>query len=139
MSKTAAMVQAKIVLAGGAGVAGAVSLACQKVFAQFDPPIVTGNYSDVRAANAAAGNGCQAEHHVPNNCFQSDRGNSASNVSGAENYSEETGFCYNVFDDQSQGTEHKFLTDAERAFSQSNALDGEDKTLGQWLDKMENE
>ena len=43
-------------------------------------------------------------------------GNNATNIPGASGYTEGGGFAYSVYDDQSAGTEHKFLTDAARNF-----------------------
>lgn len=135
----AAMVQAKIVKAGGAGLADAE---CAAIFAQFDPPIVVGTYDSVSSARRSdvAENGksspmynSQSEHQCANSCFQSTRGDSGSNIPGCSNYTEGGAPAYNLYDDQSAGTEHKVMTDAAREFMQTNP----DATLGDYLDHME--
>ncbi len=131
----AAMVPAVITLAGGAGMT--LADACAKIFAQFDPPIVTGTYSAVsrqrQRANARARRqrrrsgyeNNQSEHYVPNSALQKSRG--GANVPGAQKYTEGSGFAYSVYDDQSRGTEHKWLTDRAardaRSFSPNPTLE----------------
>jgi hypothetical protein len=142
-----AMVAALVVLAGGAGVA--FDTECAKVFAEFDPPIVAGTYDQVSkkrqdANTAAAEQGTtsgfekqQSEHMSANSNFQSDRGNNASNIQGASGYSEGHGYSYNVYDDQSQGTEHRWLTDAAIATADRAKAAGGPHTLKDSLDAAE--
>jgi hypothetical protein len=146
MPKTSGMVQAKVVKAGGAGAAADENLDCAAVYAQFDPPIVAGTYSSVSSqrqeANADQGAESpfqkqQSEHMVPNSCLQESRGVNSSNIPGASNYTEGTGFTYNVYDGQSQGTEHKWLTDEARDFAQQLEEEGRNAPLSEWLDKAE--
>jgi hypothetical protein len=142
-SQTAsAMVPLQIILAGGTGMS--FEEACAKVFAEFDPPIVFGTYNEVSAARRKANGELgdespyrnqQSEHILANSAFQSDRGNSASNIAGASNYSEGGAASYNVYDDQSEGTEHRFLTDEARSFEKSLS---ESPTVGERLDAAEN-
>lgn len=122
-----AMSPAQFILSGGAGVEGFED-ACAKVFAQFDPPIVCGTYSGVSQARRDANNelgsdspyrNCQSEHMIANSAFQGERGNVATNIPGASGYSEGSAFAYSVYDDQSAGTEHKFLTDAAKDYDLS--------------------
>ena len=131
----AAMVPAQIILSGGAGMA--LADLCAKI---FQPLIVTGTYSSVskkrRTANAEAKSrnttsgyeNNQSEHYVPNSALQQSRG--GANVPGGGNYTEGSAFSYSVYDDQSRGTEHKWLTD--RAASDASAL-GPRPTLEQQL------
>lgn len=120
-----AMVPLQVVLAGGTGMS--FDDACEAIFQEFDPPIKCGTYSKVssdrRATNkenpSSKYKNHQSEHMVSNSSLQGDRGVNASNVPGAEGYSEGTGFAYSAYDDQSPGTEHKFLTDAARDFDQA--------------------
>ena len=123
---SAAMVPLQVVLAGGAGMD--FDEFCQKVFQEFDPPIVTGTYSSVSRDRQRTNNELgddspyrnnQSEHMVANSSIQGERGNNATNIPGASGYTEGGGFAYSVYDDQSAGTEHKFLTDAARAFDQA--------------------
>jgi hypothetical protein len=141
------MVPAQVILAGGAGVAN-FNDECAKVFAAFSPPIVSGTYSSVSSQRQAdvAENGSdspyknqQSEHFVPNSNLKNGPGRGGENIPGGGDYSEGTGFTYNVYDDQSQGTEHKWLTDAERQYAQE--LEGQtppqNASLNDWLDRME--
>jgi hypothetical protein len=140
------MTPAQIVLAGGAGVDFAAK--CAKVYAEFDPPIVTGSYSAVsrarQEANAEARNAGtksgfenqQSEHMCPNCNLQSSRGDSSTNIGGASGYTEGGGFTYNVYDDQSQGTEHRWLTDAECHFADTIAARDKPASIGEWIDHM---
>lgn len=129
---SAAMVPAQVVLAGGAGLTSEVQTACDKVFAQFDPPIVTGKYGKL---DIAAGQ--QREHGVANSAVQGTRGNSATNVPGASGYTEGGGFCFTVFDGQSAGTEHKWLTDAAKEFHESLQAAGKRGTLRDHLNQSQ--
>jgi len=126
------MVPAQVVLAGRSGLTAAVQAACEKVYAQFDPPIVTGKYSSLDIAK-----GQQREHGVANSAMQSERGKSASNVPDAPGYTEGGGFCFTVFDGQSQGTEHKWLTDAAKEFHEKLSAQGKGGTLKEHLDQSQ--
>lgn len=139
------MVAAQVVLAGGAG---AGSAECASIYAQFNPPIVSGTYSSVSSSrqehvrehgDASPFKNQQSEHFIPNSNFMEGPGRTGPTVPGAGNYSEGTGFTYNVYDDQSQGTEHKWLTDAERDFATRLESQGQNATAGEWLDNMEGE
>jgi hypothetical protein len=121
-----AMVPLQVVLAGGTGMS--FDDACEKIFQEFDPPIITGTYSGVSRArqktNAELGDASpyqnnQSEHMLANSAFQGERGVNASNIAGASKYTEGSAFSYSVYDDQSAGTEHKFLTGAAREFDQT--------------------
>lgn len=135
----AASVPLQVILAGSAAMT--FDEACAQIFQEFDPPIVTGTYSSVsrqrQAANknAKANNttsgyeNCQSEHYVPNSVMQYSRG--GQNISGGGSYTEGSAFSYSVYDDQSAGTEHKWLTD--RAKKDAAAL-GDNPTLADQLD-----
>ena len=120
-----AMVPLQVVLAGGTGMS--FDDACEAIFQEFDPPIKCGTYSKVSSDRQATNRedpaskykNHQSEHMVSNSSIQGERGVNSSNVPGAEGYSEGTGFAYSAYDDQSAGTEHKFLTDAARSFDQA--------------------
>jgi hypothetical protein len=140
------MVPAVVVKAGGAGVPSEEE--CNQIYAKFDPPIQTGTYrsvsesrrEDVREqGDDSPFRNQQSEHFVPNSNLQTTRGDSSTNIPGADGYSEGGGFCYNVYDDQVQGTEHKWLTDVERDFSNEleNGAPPRNATVDEWLDKME--
>lgn len=117
------MVPLQVILAGSAAMT--FDEACAKIFAEFDPPIVCGTYDEVSKArretnrelgDESAYRNNQSEHFLPNSAFQGQRGVNASNIPGAASYTEGSAFAYSVYDDQSAGTEHKFLTDAARDF-----------------------
>ncbi len=124
---SASMTPAQIIKSGAIGMADA---RCAKIFAQFSPPIRCGTYNDVSREG-----GCQAEHPAANSNFQSSRGDNSTNIPGAPGYSEGGAPAFNVFDDQSAGTEHKFLTDAARDFA--NSMRGKPFTLKDNLDHMQ--
>jgi len=145
---TAASVPAQIIKGGGAGAPVTGDLDCDKVLAQFSPPIVCGTYNSVSSqrqqdvaenGNSSPYKSQQSEHFVPNSNLKNGPGRSGDNIPGGGDYTEGTGFTYNVYDDQCQGTEHKWLTDAERQFAQQ--LEGEtppnNASLNEWLDHME--
>ena len=52
-------------------------------------------------------------------------------------YVEGDALCYMIWDDQSQGTEHKWMTDRERMFCKWLEKKGKKATVTQWLDYME--
>jgi hypothetical protein len=123
------MTPAQIVLAGGAGVD--FDSECAKIKAEFDPKIVSGPHEDLDVPK-----GYQRQHIVPTSNLHV-KGRSGPKVPGCEGYSTASGWCYGVFDDQRQGTEHKLITDTEREFAQE--LEGAKKnaTLKEWLDMEE--
>ncbi|MEI8618358.1 hypothetical protein P4S63_18265 [Pseudoalteromonas sp. B193] len=55
------------------------------------------------------------------------------------NYNEADAITYFVFDDQSKGTEHRYLTDVEKDYAKSLDKEGEYATVNEWLDHMESE
>lgn len=121
---------------------------CAKVFAAFSPPITAGTYSSVSSQRQADVNqrgdksplkDQQSEHFVPNSNLQAGPGRTGPTIPGGGNYTEGTGFAYNVYDDQLEGTEHKWLTDMERDFAQKleNQVPPKNATLNEWLDHME--
>lgn len=89
--------------------------------------------------------GYQREHFIPHSCFMVRSvasGESRANVPiGAAfgSYNEADAITYFVFDDQSKGTEHRYLTDVEKAYAKSLSDAGEYATVDQWLDHMEHE
>jgi hypothetical protein len=118
-----AMVPLQVILAGGGGMS--FDEACEKIFQEFDPPIVCGTYSGVsrkrQETNREQGDASQyqdneSEHLLANSAFQGERGVNSTNIPGASKYTEGTAFAYSVFDGQGRGTEHKFLTDAARNY-----------------------
>jgi len=139
------MVPAQVVLAGGAGLTSDVQSACDSVLQQFDPPIVVGTYDSVskarQEANRANANSDyrsgQSEHGVANSAFQSERGSNASNIADAKGYSEGGAFAFSVFDGQSAGTEHKWLTDAAKDFHEKLQAEGREGTLRDHLDESQ--
>ena len=142
---SAAMVPAQVVLAGGAALTADIQSNCDKVLAQFDPPIIVGTYSSVssdrQAANQADPNSPyrngQSEHGVANSAFQGERGVNATNVPGAPGYSEGGAFAFSVYDGQSAGTEHKWLTDAAKDFHEGLEAQGKQGTLKDHLDQSQ--
>ncbi|WNO60347.1 hypothetical protein [Rheinheimera sp. MMS21-TC3] len=89
--------------------------------------------------------GYQREHFIPHSCFMVRSvasGESRANVpTGAAfgSYNEADAITYFVFDDQSKGTEHRYLTDVEKNYAKSLNDAGEYATVNQWLDHMEHE
>lgn len=130
-----------VVNAGGAAPPGTLTdEECEKIFQEFDPPIVCGTYAEVSKARQEDNkkNGAksksqnqQSEHMIANSSMQGKRGDNSSNVPGAEGYTEGGAFAYNVYDDQSAGTEHKWLTDKAKAYEQG--LKGKKPRLSQRL------
>jgi hypothetical protein len=55
------------------------------------------------------------------------------------NYNEGDAITCFVFDDQSKGTEHRYLTDVEKDYAKSCHDKGEYATVNEWLDHMEQE
>jgi hypothetical protein len=111
----------------------------ESIFNDFDPPIELLSYSQSRAAGGKGVRppNVQAEHFIPNSCFIAGTGRSGATVHGAGKYSEGKALTYWVEDDQIAGTEHKYLTDRERAFCNEVEKKGQYPTLGQWFDFMQ--
>jgi len=109
------------------------------IFDDFDPPIemITYSQSKTAAKRGVRPHNVQAEHFVPNSCFIVGTGRTGAVVKGSGLYSEGKALTYWVDDDQKAGTEHKFLTDLERAFCQECENNGQYPTLKQWLDFMQ--
>jgi len=128
MAQTAAMVQAKVVKAGGAG--ATADMTCAEILASFDPPIEFGSHEDMVGSKA----GYQAEHVVPTSALHQS-GRSGPTMAGCSGYSTPGAMTWMVGDGQSAGMEHKLLTDPMREFSQANDLAGQQAPLNTWLDK----
>ena len=105
----------------------------QAVFQKFG--VTIGTYGELK--RKFVGNGYQREHFIPNSCFMAGPGRTGKTVPGAENYTEDQAITYFVYDNQTTGTEHKFLTDAERAFAKKLEAQGKQASLEEWLDQME--
>lgn len=96
--------------------------------------IVIGPYNKLKGKP-----GYQREHFIPNSCFMAQPGRTGQTVPGAEGYSVGKAITYLVYDNQSAGTEHKYLTDRERDFASKMEQSPEQfATIDQWLDEMEN-
>lgn len=110
------------------------------IFNDFDPPIEMVTYAQSKTAskNGTRPTNVQAEHFIPNSCFIVGTGRTGTVVKGAGLYSEGKALTYWVDDDQKAGTEHKYLTDCERAFCDEAERNGQFPTLGQWLQVMQN-
>jgi len=130
MAKTSAMVQAKIVK--GAGKGAKKKMTCAQIFASFDPPIEFGSHEDMVGSK----DGYQAEHIIPTSAMH-ESGRSGPRIDGCDGYSTPEALTWMVGDGQSEGMEHKILTDAMREFSQANDLAGEQAPLSEWLDQYE--
>ncbi len=105
----------------------------QMVFQKFG--LIVGTYGDLKKRPIPEG--YQREHFVPNSCFMVGPGRTGKTVPGAENYTEDQAIAYVVYDNQTPGTEHKFLTDAARAFAKKLEAQGKPATLAEWMDHME--
>lgn len=127
------MTPAQIVLAGSGGTDP--NAECAKIKASFNPPIVTGTHSEVAAHNkshkAQTGESYQAEHAVPAANFHVS-GRRGTKVDKCDGYSTSKGFCWNAFDNQTELTEHRKLTDAMKDFGNSQGKGF--ATLEQWKD-----
>jgi hypothetical protein len=110
-----------------------------RILKDFDPPptLLTYRYSKAARANGTRPIAVQAEHFIPNSCFIGGKGRTGPLVPGAGNYSEDDALTYWVNDDQKAGTEHKYLTDQERAFCLACEALGQLATLKQWCDFMQ--
>jgi hypothetical protein len=125
------MVPVMIVKGGGAGLPPG-HMTCDQICACFDPEIKLGKHSKM----VGSLDGHQAEHIVPTSAFHQ-LGRGGDLVEGCEGYSTPQALTWMVGDGQSEGAEHKMLTDPMREFSQSNDLANQEATLDQWLDKYE--
>ncbi|ABC33017.1 hypothetical protein HCH_06372 [Hahella chejuensis KCTC 2396] len=89
--------------------------------------------------------GYQREHFVPHSCFMERSRNAAAKEARSAvpirrafgRYTEGDAITYFVYDDQSQGTEHRYLTEAEEQFGQMLEAEGRYATVTEWLDHME--
>uniref|UniRef100_UPI0024B5A312 RHS repeat domain-containing protein n=1 Tax=Marinomonas lutimaris TaxID=2846746 RepID=UPI0024B5A312 len=104
--------------------------------------VVVGPYKKLQGITKK---GYQREHFIPHSCFM-ERSKYAnekrSNVPIGKdfgNYNEADAITYFVFDDQSKGTEHRYLTDVEKDYAKSLDQKGEYATVNEWLDHMESE
>ncbi len=80
--------------------------------------------------------GKQLEHLIPNSSMVSGVGRKAPPVIGASAYSEGIALIMPVGDDQSHGTEHKFLTDRERFIDKKLEAEGKFATVDQKTSMM---
>jgi hypothetical protein len=128
MAKSAAMVQLKVVKAGGAG--RKLNMTCAEILASFDPKITFGSHEDMVGSKK----GYQAEHIIPTSAMH-ESGRSGPRVDGCDGYSTSGALTWMVGDGQSAGAEHKLLTDPMREFSQFNDLHQQNAPLSEWLDK----
>ena len=106
----------------------------------FDPPIQLYTYKEgqsLQKKKDPSVQGMQLEHGVPNNCFIQGKGRKGATVPGASGYSEGEALVFPIGDDQSQGTEHKFMTNRERAFAKECHEKGQFPTVDQTLRVME--
>jgi hypothetical protein len=125
MAQTAAMVQAKVVKAGGGG--APLEMDCDAIFACFDPPIEMGPHEEMAKSVA-----WQAEHVPPCSNFHV-KGRGGAKIPGCENFSTAKAMTWLVEDGQKLLKEHQQLTKAMREFSKVKG----DKTLKQWMDKYQ--
>ena len=131
MTATAGMVKVMVVKGGGAARPPG-HMTCDEICACFDPEIEFGSHSKMVGSMAEH----QAEHIVPTSAFH-ELGRSGDLVDGCKGYTTSGALTWMVGDGQSEGAEHKMLTDPMREFSQSNDLAGKEASLDQWLDKYE--
>jgi hypothetical protein len=107
---------------------------------QWEPPIELMTYKEGQKRQKAkdpALKDMQLEHGIPNSAFIQGKGRKGATVAGAEGYSEGDALIFPVHDDQTPGTEHKFLTDRERAYQKDVEEKGQWATLDQHLRMME--
>jgi hypothetical protein len=111
----------------------------QSVLTDFSPPLklLTYRYSKAARKNGTRPADVQAEHFLPNSCFFVGPGRKGPLIPHGGNYSEDNALTYWVKDDQKAGTEHKYLTDRERAFSGQCSTSGQFASLEQWCDFMQ--
>ncbi|ABC30084.1 hypothetical protein HCH_03330 [Hahella chejuensis KCTC 2396] len=89
--------------------------------------------------------GYQREHFVPHSCFMARSRNAASKEKRSAvpirpefgSYTEGNAITYFVYDGQSNGTEHRYLTDEEAKFAKDLQDEGRYATVTEWLDHME--
>jgi len=102
--------------------------------------IEVGPYKDLQKITKP---GYQREHFIPHSCFMvrsvtnGERRAEVPIGSAFGRYNEADAITYFVFDDQSKGTEHRYLTDVEKAYAKSLNDAGDYATVNQWLDHME--
>ena len=108
------------------------------LFKQYD--ITIGSYKDMKKITKE---GYQREHFLPHSNFMTRskmskeaRSNVPINKDFGD-YNENDAITYFVFDDQSKGTEHRYLTDVEKQYAKLLQDKGEFATVTQWLDHME--
>jgi hypothetical protein len=109
-------------------------------FQEFDPPVTVLTYKDSKAAsrNGTRPQNVQAEHPIPNSCFMVGTGRTGATVPNVGVYCEGDALTFWVEDDQSHGTEHKFLTDKERELCVECFNKKQFPTIEQWFRYMEN-
>lgn len=81
--------------------------------------------------------GSQLEHGVPNSNFIRLKGRKGRPIYGADDYTEDEALVFPVGDDQIPGTEHKFLTDWERAIDKGLEAAGQYATVDQKIRMMQ--
>ncbi|WP_221794700.1 hypothetical protein [Oceanobacter mangrovi] len=104
--------------------------------------VVVGRYKDLQKISKP---GFQREHFLPHSNFMersldTKSGERRSQVpirSEFGEYTEGDAYTYFVYDDQSKGTEHRYITDIEKQYAQSLSDNREYATVTQWLDHME--
>jgi len=130
MGTSAAMVQLKVVKAGGAG--GQTTMKCADILACFDPPIKFGTH----ARMVGSKKGYQAEHILPAASMHK-KGRTGARIAGASGYSTSGALTFMASDGQKKGFEHKILTDRMRKFSQANdaANPKKNPTMKEWLEE----
>lgn len=102
--------------------------------------VEVGTYKDLKAITKP---GYQREHFVPHSCFMtrsklSDEKRSEVPIDpDFGSYDEDEAITYFVFDDQSKGTEHRYLTDVEKKYAQHLESQGKYASVREWLDHME--
>lgn len=104
----------------------------------FNPPLKLFLYSKAKSMpKPNTTHDWQAEHPIPNSCFIVGTGRKGATVPGAGSYQESVAMCFWVQDDQSQGTEHKWITDYEREFAQYCYNIKQFPSVEQWFQHME--
>lgn len=85
----------------------------------------------------------EREHFLPHSLFTDgtrEKGNSRSNIPlrhDIGSYTERDGLAYPVLDSQTEGTEHRLLTEAAINIACNFINDGQEGTLLEWLDEIE--
>ena len=107
-------------------------------FREWRPEIVLVPYdSKSKMADTQPDMPVQAEHPIPNSCFMMGPGREGATVPYTGTYSEGDALTFWVSDAQLAGTEHKFLTDAEKSFAADFEKSGTYPTVKEWFDHME--